>query len=310
MFPFEFHRTPGAVAVTASFGCPSIVSNRGDVVSEGPAKRAIEALRDEWAAQHPGAAKARELVPGRAISSASLQILRDSLLAMLDRRDDGTLDLTANLQRIAATLDDLTRQRVIRLPDESFADYIKLTLPYAAASPAAMAIRSPGAVARLLQYGFLYGVAAIRYRLQHRSASPWRLRLKLLQLLAHFHGIAASPGSIDVRRLHGRRVDLDAPDIQPIARHYMRTAIGELGARERPIVPDLVIAMSCLIAAGSLASAAAGEGPVDRDTFATALMESIDISHTSPTGIVGRILPHLTAGTDALRLPALSRRAK
>jgi Fe-S-cluster containining protein len=295
MFPFEFHRTPGAIAVTVSFGCPTIVSNQGDLVPEGAPRKALEALRDQWNERHPGTAAARRLVRGRVITTASIQILSDSLLAMLDRRHDDKLDLVSNLQRIADALDDLTRQRVVQLDDASFAEYVRLTLPYAASNEAAPAGRGPGAVGRMLQYGFLYCVAAMRLRLAHRSASPWTLRLKLLQLLAHFHRLAPSPGSFDVRRLRVGRVGLDAPEVQPIAAHYLRTTIGAMGASERPIVDDLTIAMSCLNAACALA--------VVTGDFATALMESIDVAHTSPASAFGRLLPHFTAGTEAFRMP-------
>ena len=295
MFPFEFHRVPGAIAVTASFGCPSILGHHGDLVSEGAPRTTLEALRDQWNERHPGTAAARLLVRGRTITTASIQVLRDSLLAMLERRDNGGLDLAGNLQRIAHALDDLTRQRVVTLPEESFAEYIKLTLPYAAASPAPIERRGAGAVARMLQYGFLYCVAAMRLRLANRQASAWTLRRKLLQLLAHFHRLAPSPGSLDVSRLRGRRADLNAPDVQPIAAHYLRTTIAALGASERPILDDLTIAVSCLNAACSLA--------IETGDVATALMESVDIAHAAPGSVLGRLVPHLTAGTDAFRIP-------
>lgn len=305
MFPFEFHRVPGAIAVTASFGCPTIVANEGELVSGGAPRKALEALRDQWSERHPGTAAPRQLVRDRPMTTASIQILRDSLLAMLDRRDDGRLDLVSNLQRVANALDDLTRERVVQLDEASFAEYVKLTLPYAASNAARGSTRSAGRIARMLQYGFLYCVAAMRLRLAHRSASPWALRLKLLQLLAHFHRLAPSPGSVDVRRLRRGRVDLNAPEIQPIAAHYLRTMIGALGASERSIVDDLAIAMSCLNAACGLAVLTAEGRPIDRDLFATALMESIDVSHTSPTSAFGRLLPHFAAGTEAFRAPCI-----
>ena len=53
---------------------------------------------------------------------------------MLARADNGSIDLRANVHRMALALDDLTRSRVLRLADADFAEYIKLTLPHAAAS--------------------------------------------------------------------------------------------------------------------------------------------------------------------------------
>lgn len=303
MFPFEFHRVPGAIAVTASFGCPTIVANQGELVSGGGPRKGLEALREHWSERHPGTAAARQLVRGRPITTASIQILRDSLLAMVDRRDEGRLDLVSNLQRVANALDDLTRDRVLQLDEASFAEYVKLTLPYAASNAAPGSARGAGRIGRMLQYGFLYCVAAMRLRLAHRSASPWAQRFRLLQLLAHFHRLSPSPGSVDVSRLRSARVDLNGPEIQPIAAHYLRTTIGALGASERPVVDDLAIAMSCLNAACGLAVMTAENRPVDRDRFAGALMESIDVSHTSAASAFGRLLPHFTAGTEAFRVP-------
>ena len=47
--------------------------------------------------------------------------LREGLLAMLKRE---SADLRDNIRRIAATLDDLTRSRVLALDDAGFAEYV------------------------------------------------------------------------------------------------------------------------------------------------------------------------------------------
>ena len=93
--------------------------------------------------------------------------------------------------RIAHALDDLTRSRVLRLADADFAEYIKLTLPYAAACHARRRRAMPaGRIGRLMQFGFLYVVAATRYGIEHRGDSRWSMRIGGCRLLAHFHRLA------------------------------------------------------------------------------------------------------------------------
>ncbi len=307
MFPFKFHPVSASVVVTASFGCPTIVENRGELVSGDAMRRALEATYRE----HPVTAVAnqRQFVAGRSIDATSIRIIRESLLRMLARADDpstslgarGTIDLRANVQRIAQALDDLTRSRVLRLADADFAEYIKLTLPYAAAAGTLVVSRPPGRIGRMLQFGFLYVVAATRYAIDHRGRSPWSLRLGRLRLLAHFHRLAPAMDRVNVRVLRRQRVDVNDPAIQPVAYHYLRASIDALGARERPILDDFAIAVSCLNAAGALAvmNAHAAGRAIDRELFSKALMESVDLSHADQRGLLGWVLPRLAGGVDA-----------
>jgi len=300
MFPFTFHPSPGGVVVTASFGCLTIVENRGEPIAEGPGRRVLEALRDEWSATAGAAPAGRSLVAGRAIDGASTRILRESLLAMLGRPDAGGLDLRANLRRIAHALDDLTRSRVLRLADADFADYLKLTLPYAAAQAAPPAPRPVGHIGRLMQRGFLYLVTATRLAIERRDLSPFALRLARLRLLAHFHGLGPATGGVNVRVLARRRVDVNGPALQPLAYHYLRAGIEALGARRRPLLDDLAITVSCLNAACALAVMRAGGRPIDRTLLAGAIMDSVDVTQTDERTLLGRVLPRFASGVDAL----------
>ena len=106
---------------------------------------------------------------------------------------------------------------------------------------------------RLLQYGFLYTVSAIRADLEHPGQSRGRLRRLRLQLLAHFHGLAPGLERVRVRALKQRRVDINDPDIRPIVFHYLRAALETLGSSGRPLVDELSIAASYLNAACALA---------------------------------------------------------
>ena len=298
MFPFKFHPVAGGAVVTASFGCPTIVANRGELVSSDASLPALVPVAA--AAQ----ASQRHFVVGRRIDNASIHVIRESLLRMLARSDDGTIDLRANVQRIAAALDDLTRRRVLRLPDADFAEYIKLTLPYAAGSAKAIEPQPPGRIGRLMQFGFLYLVAATRYGIDHRADSTWSIRLARLRMLAHFHRLAPAMERIDVGALGRVRVDINAPEIQPVAYHYLRASIEALGARDRPILDDFAIAVSSLNAAGALAVMHADETgrPIDRQSFSAALMESVDVLHADDRGVLGWALPRLAGGVEALKL--------
>lgn len=216
-------------------------------------------------------------------------------MTILNRTDDGVRDLRRNVRRMAAVLDDLTRSRVTRLADADFAEYIRLTVPYAAADPKAVAARPASLVGRLLQRGFLFVVAAMRLKLDHPAMPRITLRLKTFWLLAHLHGFAPKVDRVNGSVLAHRRVDLNAPGIQPIAYHYLRASLESLGAHERPVLDDIAIAVSSLNAACALAAMNGEAG-----TFAEALMEAVDVSHAGDRGLLGRVVGRLAGGTEAL----------
>lgn len=297
MYPYSFHAAPDGVVVTTSFGCPTIIANEGQPIAIGPARDALESLRLEWFGSRSAAAAPRELVAGRSIDSRSARVLRESLLAMLKAEPD----IRVAVRRIAAALDDLTRSRVLSLPDEGFAEYISLTLPYAAKHPVAPE-RPATVVGRLLQYGFLYAVAATRLRIERRGQSRLQLRIATIRLLAHFHRLAPALGRVNVARLSGASVDLNADGIRPIVFHYLRSSLESLGGRERPLLDDLSMSVSYLNAAVALAvmNASAENRAVDRQLFSDALMEAVHLWHTDDHGLLGRILRQMTGGTAAL----------
>jgi hypothetical protein len=294
MFPHHFHPAPDAVIVTTSFGCPTVVANLGAPIATGAPLAALTKLRTEWSATHPPTATPRQLVRGRIIEAGSLSILRDALLIMLNRADGGVLDLRRNLRRMAVMLDDLTRARVRRLPDADFAEYVRLTVPFAAATNQEVPARPPTRLGRLLQRGFLFAVAATRLRLEYGQGPRVALRLKTLWLLAHLHGLAPPAGRVNVAALRRAGVDLNAPEVQPVALHYLRASFQSLGASGRPVLDELAIAVSYLNAACSLA-VMNGEG----GTFSEALMEAVDLSHGDARGLLGPALCRFAAGTEA-----------
>ena len=298
VFPYSFQPAPDAVVVTASFRCPTIVANEGASIATPAARIEIDALRKQWQDAHPSQATARALVKGRPIDARTMRILRESLLAMLAR---GDRDIRDNIARIATALDDLTRSRVLALDDAAFAEYVSLTLPHAAARPDAPQRREPGAIGRLLQYGFLFVVAATREALEHQQ-SPSRLRLQRLRMLAHFHGLAPRVGRVNVRAIRRGTVDINAPEFRPIVLHYLRSHLETSGAHDRPIVDDFAIAVSCLNAAIALASMNAdAEGrAVARQVLIDAITEAAAISHAGGNALLAFAVTRFAAGTEAL----------
>jgi Fe-S-cluster containining protein len=297
LFPYSFHPAPDATVVTASFACPTIVANQGTPIASGAALEAIESLRKEWgaAAQPRGAL---ELIAGRSIEPRQAKLLRDNLLVML-KRDSG--DIRVNIRRMAATLDDLTRGRVLALADAEFSEYVSLTVPHAATTADVPPPRQAGWIAALLQYGFLYTVLAVRAGLEYPQPSRAQLRLRRLRLLAHFHGLAPGDTHINVKALARRRVDINHHEIRPIVFHYLGSTIETLGARGMPIVNELAVQVSYLNAARALAAmkADAAGRDADRAMFSEALMEAADVSHAT-SGVLERILNRFAAGTEAL----------
>lgn len=303
VFPYSFHPAPAGVIVQTSFGCPTVVANQGEPIAQGPRLEEIAALRADWFAERRSSTPQRLYVTGRSIGADSIQILSDSLKKILDRTDErGRIDLRANVGRMAHALADLTRSRVVRLAEDDFAEYVRLTLPYAASAATPPAARSATRVGRLLQHGFLYAVAATRLGLDNPGASRWRVRLQTMWLLAHFHGIAPATGGVNLSVLRRGRVNVNAPEIQPVAYHYLRAAIASLGAADRPVLDEIAIAVSFLNAACALAQmqAHAAGRAVDRAIFSDALMAAVDLAHAGDRGLVGRILGRLAGGVEAL----------
>jgi len=297
LYPYAFHAAADGVVVTASFGCPTIVANGGALISAGESLAGIESLRKEWFAFDRPHAAPLQLVHGRSMDTRSGRVLRESLLLMLKR--DG--DIRENVRRMAATIDDLTRSRVLGLSDQDFAEYLALTVPHAAAKADAPPARAPGSIARLLQYGFLYTVTAIRADIEHPGQSRTALRMMRLQLLAHFHGLAPGLERVRVKALKRQQVNINDPEIRPIVFHYLRSTLETLGATGRPLVDELAIAVSYLNAARALAlmNADAARKPVDREIFSEALMEASDVSHAK-NALLEWVLRRFGGGTEAL----------
>ena len=298
LFPYSFHASGNSVIVAASFNCPTIAANEGPLTASADSLVTLESLRQEWFARHRFTSPLMRFVHGRAIDTRSLHVLRDNWLAMLDRDAE---DIRDNIRRIAATIDDLTRGRVLALADDDFQRYISLTLPHAAAKQEPPPARDPGRLARLLQRGFLYAVVSIRADLERRGQSRTQSRLMRLRLLAHFHGLAPGLAGVQLGALKRVRVDINDPAIRPTVSHYLRAALHALGSTGRPIVDELAIAVSILNAATALAAMQADTAgtKVDREIVQRALVEAADVAHAR-SALLNSILTRLSAGNESL----------
>ena len=307
LFPFRLHPADGPTLLTASFSCPTVAANLGKPLTEQVDE--LVRLRKAWFHENAEPAPpALAYVSGRSLSGASLGTLRKALREMLDRPGkDGRPDLRANLARMAATLEDLARHRVARLPTAAFAEYLELTATYAARTEKSVAPRAPSRLARLLLRGFVFGVEAARLQLEDGRHSGLRpgLRLRLAALLAHCHGLWPRVAGVDLRAAGRARVDLGDPAVHALVYHYLRAQIETLGSGRRPVLHELGVAVALLNVALLLAAMRAGRGgraSAALPDVTEGLLEASDLAHAEPEGLLGSIVATLAGGVDALHL--------
>lgn len=306
LFPFRFHPAEEKTVVTASFCCPTIVANQGATLASQ--SRDLAALRSEWSREHPEPTRDLAFVPGRPIDGKMLGTLRSILREMLDRPGPcGPPDLRANVGRMAHTLEDLSRYRVIRLSDDSYAEYIELTGRHAASSQQPLPPMRPSRLGRLLSRGFLFVVVAARLQLEDGRSSGLRLglRLRLFRLLAHFHGLGPRVAAVDLGAARRASVDLGDPAVHGLALNYLRASLETLGTARRPVLEELAVSLAVLNAACVLAAmraAGAGRTVVEAADFAEGLMDAADLGHAESEGLLGSMLGTLSGGVEALKL--------
>jgi len=304
MFPYRFHPVEQAVLVTTSFCCPTTLANLGAPLVEQ--KPEIAALRSEWFGVHAEKRTGSVRIAGsRPIATPALGAVRGLLMEILDRPGpDGRPDLRANALRLGRTLEDWTRYRVLRLSDEAFGEYLQLTGRHAATSDGFVAPRPPSRVGRLLQRGFLFVVGATRVQMENHAASGWRLglRLRLVRLLLHVHGLGPPVSGIDVRAASRHAVGFADPEVHAAVHHFLRASLRGLGTGRRAVVDEVAVAFSFLNAACALAEMRAEQAraPIDGALFREALMEAVDLTHAGETGGLGRVLTTLAGGVEAV----------
>jgi hypothetical protein len=300
-FPFHVLDVEGETIVTASFSCPTVARNEGARLSQQSV--ALERLIGEWRRRRPRRYLPRLLEPGRPLEKATLDLLREILLEMLDRRGpDGALDLRANVDRIARTLADLGRRQVARLAPDRFAEYLELTGRFAARSDKPL---PPRPRAGRLTRGFILAVwtAALERR---QAVSFLARRFRAARLALHVHGLGPAVGDFDLRRVRRLRwPELDDPLWQRI-HHFLRSGIQTLGTGRWPVVAEMGVHVATLNAALALAACASADGTLDETALLAGLNQAADIQHAEARSAV-RMLGLLGGGVESLHVFASGR---
>jgi Fe-S-cluster containining protein len=311
LFPFRFHSTSDGDVATASFACPTVIANEGAPVPSQA--RELRVLHAAWTQVFPGRAARIELIRGHSLSSAMLAGLRGVLGELIDSSGpDGSPDLVANLRRMAAFVEDLTRRRVLRLAPDAFAEYFELMSRHVLMNDKPPATRQPSRLSRLLLRGFVLSVISVQLHLDPvLSRRRLALRLTLLRVLAHLHGLGPGTAGFDLRRAASVRLSLDDKTVREIAHRYLRASLDTLGTGRRPVVDEVAMIVAHLNAACVLAcmhAAAGGKRAVDAESFTAGLLESADLAHADDGGHLSTLLTAFSGGLEALYLfpPSLS----
>jgi Fe-S-cluster containining protein len=305
LFPFQYHPGEKATLVTTSHACPSVVRNQGAPLSERLEE--LRRLDKQRRRRHDEAPPPLLLVEGRPLSEAALETLRVSLRRMLDRPGPDRLpDLRTNARRMAASLEDLSRYRVVRLADHAFTEYLELTVRHAAGSDKTLPPRAPSRLSRLFERGLLFAVLATGMQAgSTRSGLRLRLRFRLLRVLLHLHGLWPRTAGVDRSRIARSRLDLSQAAVHERLQRWLRSAVETLGSRQRFVVDELgvsvgIINAGCLLAA--MREGASGQPSVRPEALEQGLVEAADLALVDPRSAFGSLITTLAGGVESLHL--------
>jgi len=305
LFPFRFHSTDAGEVATISFSCPTVMANEGATLLSQT--RELRVLHTAWTRAMPEPPAAIELVRGHTLTDATIAGLRGVLGELIDRPGpDGRPDLRSNLRRIGAFLEDLSRHRVRRLAPDAFTAYFELMSRHALNNEAPPSTRPASRLTRLLLRGFLLTAISVQLHLDPvLSRRRLALRVALVRLLAHLHGLGPGVAGYDLGRSASVRLAFDDEAVHAIAYRYLRAGLDTLGTGRRPIVEEVSMTVAHLNAACVLArmhAAAAGKREVDAASFSRGLLESADLSHADDGGQMSTFLTAFSGGLEALYL--------
>jgi len=296
MFPFSFDAVTGETRVSTSFCCPTVVRNDGRSLELQETD--IRDLAQKWRRIQTPSDRPLEWVRGLPLDSELLESMRWMFRRLLDLHEP-TFSLRRNVRRIAALVDDWTRPRVLKLGDEKFEEYVKLTGEFALAKPQDPAPAKPG-IAGFLFRGFFFA-SLVPAASRGAARSGVALRLRLFHLLLHVHGLAPSFDGLRFGAGHRLALDIDAEPFFTPAYHVLRAAIENLGSGRRPVVEELSLAVGHLLVAEHLfLSRPAGGDPAAG--WIRAIMDAHDVAHADPGSSFGRILVNLAVPPSPLHL--------
>ena len=296
MFPFSFDPVSGETRVSTSFCCPTVVRNDGR--SLDLQQKEIGDLAGRWRRAYTPADRPLEWVRGMPLDPELLESMRWVFRRILDLHEP-TFSLRRNVRRIGALVDDWTRARVLKLGEEKFEEYVRLTGEFALAKPADPPPAKAG-IAGFLFRGFFFA-SAVPWASRGKARSGLALRLRLLRLLLHVHGLGSSFDGLRFGRARRRFLDLDAEPFFTPAYNVLRAAIENLGSGKRPVVEELSLSVAHLLVAEHLFLGRSVDLQ-DSAAWVKALMDAHDVAHADPASTFGRFLVSLAAPPAPLHL--------
>jgi Fe-S-cluster containining protein len=297
MFPFSFDAVSGETRVSSSLCCPTVVRNDG--LSLDAQQKEIGSLARSWRKASEPSDRPLEWVRGVPLRPEVLESMRWVFRRLLDLHEP-TFSLRRNLRRIAAVVDDWTRPRVLKLGDDKFEEYVTLTGEFAVAKPLDPPPHRPR-IAGFLFRGFFFASLVPLTSRGHGTGSSLGLRVRLLRLLLHVHGVGPSFHGVNFGRGRRKSLDIDAEPFFTPAYHALRAAIENLGSGRRPVVDELSLKVAHLLVAEHLfLSRTDNEG--DLSGWIRAIMDAHDVAHADPASTYGRFLASLSAPPSPLHL--------
>lgn len=301
VFPFSFSQLGDARLIVPSFSCPTIVANKGTLVSEQLVP--LEKLERRFSKAFGEAVHRPAFASGKPIEGSTLGDLRAILQNMLQ-----SSDLRTSVRRMAWLLEDLWRPRVLRLPPEGFSEYLRVMgRHFESVVPA---VDPPTFVSRLTFRGFVFTVMATALRLgEPPGTSKLSQYLRTLLLLLHVHGVGPGSKSHNLRALGRSRIPARDPKILAIIQNYLRSTIATLGSRGS-VLEDMAVSVGVLNSGLILAAVRAGERgerEADASDVTFGLTTAADLVHVRAESLMGRLLTGFTNGWDGLLLLASGR---
>jgi hypothetical protein len=297
MFPYSFDPVAGDTRVSINLGCPTVLRNEGRPIDEQ--RTEIGSLAARWRKASSPADVTLEWVKGMPLDPELLDTMRWTFRRILDLHEP-TFSLRRNVGRMALLLEDWTRLRVLKLGPEKFQEYVNLTGEFAVTKPGDPSPKAP-AISRFLFRGFFFA-----------SVVPWasrglvtgasiRLRLRLLRLLLHVHGIGSDFQGLRFGEARRQTLDVDSEPYFGPAYQVLRAGLENLGSGRRPVVEELSLSVGCLLVAEHL-FLGRSKSTSASSAWLEALLDAHDVTHVDPRSMFGRTLVTLAAPPGPLHL--------
>ncbi len=297
MFPYSFDPVAGDTRVSMNQGCPTVLRNEGRPLEDQRGE--IGALAARWRKASSPADVTLEWVKGRPLDPELLDTMRWTLRRILDLHEP-TFSLRRNVGRMAALVEDWTRHRVLKLDAEKFEEYVNLTGEFAVTKPADLKPVSP-AISRFLFRGFFFASVVPWASRGLVTGAGFRLRLRLLRLLLHVHGIGPAFHGLRFGEARRQFLDIDSEPFFGPAYQVLRAALENLGSGRRPVVEELSLSVGCLLVAEHLFLGRASNTGAS-SAWIEALLDAHDVTHVDPRSMFGRTLVSLAAPPGPLHL--------